>query len=70
MASFWSMWIIVLTAVTFVGITWVLLANRKRNEQASDTTTGHEHDGIQEFDNPLPAWWFYMFVITIVWGVG
>jgi cytochrome c oxidase cbb3-type subunit 3 len=30
----------------------------------------HEYDGIQEYDNPLPAWWFYMFVITIVWGVG
>ncbi|MCB1680271.1 MAG: cytochrome-c oxidase, cbb3-type subunit III, partial [Halioglobus sp.] len=26
--------------------------------------------GIQEYDNPLPAWWFYMFVITIVWGIG
>ena len=70
MASFWSMWIIVLTSVTIVGITWILLANRKREQQPADKTTGHEYDGIQEFDNPLPAWWFYMFVITIVWGIG
>ena len=69
MASFWSMWIIVLTSVTIVGITWILFANRKREQQPADKTTGHEYDGIQEFDNPLPAWWFYMFVITIVWGV-
>lgn len=70
MTSFWSMWIIVLTTITIVGITWILFANRKREQKSPDETTGHEYDGIQEFDNPLPAWWFYMFVITIVWGIG
>ena len=70
MASFWSMWIIILTSITIVGITWVLFANRKREQQPADKTTGHKYDGIEEYDNPLPAWWFYMFVITIVWGVG
>jgi cytochrome c oxidase cbb3-type subunit 3 len=64
------MWIIVLTAATFVGITWILFANRKREQQSAEKTTGHEYDGIQEYDNPLPAWWFYMFVLTIVWGAG
>jgi cytochrome c oxidase cbb3-type subunit 3 len=64
------MWIIVLTSVTIVGITWILFANRKREQQSADKTTGHEYDGIEEYDNPLPAWWFYMFVITIVWGIG
>ncbi|RLA48192.1 MAG: cytochrome-c oxidase, cbb3-type subunit III [Gammaproteobacteria bacterium] len=70
MTSFWSMWIIVLTTISFVGIIWVLFANRKREQQSTDETTGHEYDGIQELDNPLPAWWFYMFVITIVWAIG
>ena len=68
MASFWSLWIIILTSITFVAMVWVLFANRKREQQPADKTTGHEYDGIQEYDNPLPAWWFYMFVITIVWG--
>ena len=70
MASFWSYWIIILTSITIVGITWILFANRKREQQSTDKTTGHVYDGIEELDNPLPAWWFYMFVITIVWGVG
>jgi cytochrome c oxidase cbb3-type subunit 3 len=64
------MWIIVLTAITLVGLTWLLFANRKREQQPTDKTTGHVYDGIEELDNPLPAWWFYMFVLTIVWGVG
>ena len=70
MDSFWSYWIIILTTVTLVGVTWILLANRKREQQPTDQTTGHSHDGIEELDNPLPAWWFYMFLITIVWGIG
>jgi cytochrome c oxidase cbb3-type subunit 3 len=70
MASFWSYWVIILTTVTIVGITWILFANRKRETQQQEKTTGHIYDGIQEYDNPLPAWWFYMFVITIVWGIG
>ena len=70
MTSFWNYWIVILTTVTFVGIIWILFANRKREQQATDKTTGHSHDGIEEFDNPLPAWWFYMFFITIVWGAG
>lgn len=70
MTSFWSLWIIVLTTVTFVGITWILFANRKREQRKTERTTGHVADGIEEYDNPLPAWWFYMFVLTLVWGVG
>lgn len=32
-------------------------------------TTGHEWDGIQEFNNPLPRWWLWVFYACIAWGV-
>ncbi|MAZ70894.1 cytochrome-c oxidase, cbb3-type subunit III [Porticoccus sp.] len=74
MSTFWSIWIIVFTAITIVGCTWLLFANRK--VEVSDDTkegeapkTGHVYDGIEEYDNPLPGWWFKMFVGTVVFGV-
>jgi cytochrome c oxidase cbb3-type subunit 3 len=32
-------------------------------------TTGHVWDGIEELNSPLPRWWVWVFLITIVWGV-
>ena len=26
----------------------------------------HTYDGIQEYDNPMPAWWVWLFVLTVV----
>lgn len=33
-------------------------------------TTGHEWDGIQEFNNPLPRWWLITLYLTIIWSIG
>ena len=32
-------------------------------------TTGHEWDGIQEYNNPLPRWWLWTTYATIIWGI-
>ena len=74
MSTFWSIWIIVFTAITIVGCTWLLFANRKVEvsddlKEGEAQKTGHVYDGIEEYDNPLPAWWFKMFLGTVVFGV-
>lgn len=33
-------------------------------------TTGHEWDGIRELNTPLPKWWVYVYLATIVWALG
>lgn len=32
----------------------------------TDVALGHAYDGIREYDNPLPGWWKWLFIITVV----
>lgn len=36
-----------------------------KNSQLLD----HNYDGIQEYDNPIPGWWNWIFVGSVVFGV-
>lgn len=33
-----------------------------------DILTDHSYDGIQEYDNPLPGWWKFLFWVTIIFS--
>ena len=35
-----------------------------------DRLLEHDYDGIKEYDNPLPGWWSWIFVATIVFSLG
>lgn len=30
--------------------------------------TDHSYDGIQEYDNPMPGWWVWLFVATVIFS--
>ena len=38
----------------------------ERNDQ--DRLLEHNYDGIQEYDNPMPRWWLYLFWATILFS--
>lgn len=42
----------------------------KSRQRPDPGDTGHEWDGIKEYDNPLPRWWLWLFYATIIWSVG
>ncbi|WP_172300368.1 cytochrome-c oxidase, cbb3-type subunit III [Pseudoruegeria sp. HB172150] len=44
-------------------------AEEKKDETTGVGTTGHEWDGIEEWNNPLPRWWVYTFYATVIWGI-
>lgn len=33
-----------------------------------DSIAEHSYDGIQEYDNPLPGWWKWLFWLTILYA--
>ncbi|WP_135504217.1 cytochrome-c oxidase, cbb3-type subunit III [Roseovarius aestuariivivens] len=42
---------------------------KQPNDKQEIGTTGHEWDGIEELNNPLPRWWLWIFYATILWGL-
>jgi len=65
----WGWFVIVLVVGNIIGMVWLLLATSKSNGTDDSATTGHQWDGIEELNNPLPRWWLWLFVITIVYSV-
>lgn len=66
MSSTWHWFVIIGTVVSLAAALWLLFANRKTS---GERTTGHEWDGIEELDNPLPFWWVGMFVASTIFAV-
>ncbi|KPH64201.1 cytochrome C oxidase Cbb3 [Pseudoalteromonas porphyrae] len=70
MTSFWSIWVIVLTLACLFIIFGLLVWNLKNYAGVEEgESCGHEFDGIEELNNPLPKWWTYMFFATFAWSV-
>jgi cytochrome c oxidase cbb3-type subunit 3 len=42
----------------------------EKDAYSGTDTTGHEWDGIRELNTPLPKWWLYVFVATVIWAAG
>lgn len=71
MTSFWSWYIIILTTVTIIGLVWLVFSTRKgQHSDTTEQTTGHAWDGITEYDNPLPRWWFMLYIGTVIFSIG
>ena len=41
--------------------------NKKSLENSS--TTGHNWDGVSEYDVPTPRWWLIVWIICIIWAI-
>ena len=46
------------------------MAKPTRKDIGQVATTGHSWDGIEEFDNPMPRWWVWVFYLTIIFAIG
>ena len=69
-SGFWSIYVAGITVVSILACLLLLwFSGKARAMTAADNTTGHVWDGdLREMNNPLPRWWAWLFVITIVFA--
>ena len=70
-----SLFVIVFTLANILACVWLIWWTTKRRAGAASDgktveKTGHVWDGdLEEYNNPLPRWWLWLFLITIVFGI-
>lgn len=67
MSTAMSAFVIAGTLLSLVAFGLLLHLNRKVTNPGE--TTHHRYDGIQEYDNPLPTWWYWGFLLSILFAV-
>jgi cytochrome c oxidase cbb3-type subunit III len=70
----WSLYIAALTVLGLLGCLVLLFVAARRRvvpdaQAAADNSTGHVWDeDLRELNNPLPRWWMWLFVLTVVFA--
>ncbi len=70
-SNFWSVYVAGITLVgIFACLVLLWVTARKKVPATADNSTGHVWDeDLREMNNPLPRWWVWMFVLTIVFSL-
>ncbi|MDP3761468.1 MAG: cytochrome-c oxidase, cbb3-type subunit III [Ramlibacter sp.] len=70
-ANFWSIYVAGLTLFSILACLLLLwVTARKKIVSSSDNTTGHVwDDDLREANNPMPRWWMWLFVLSIIFSL-
>jgi len=67
--SGWAWFVAATTIVGLIACIGLLIIASRRRVMADDNTTGHVWDeDLRELNNPLPRWWMWLFIITVVFS--
>jgi cytochrome c oxidase cbb3-type subunit 3 len=69
-SSGYHLLVVVLVVSNIAAMLLLLWWTGKRRTDANPSTTGHVWDeNLSEYNNPLPRWWLFTFLISIAFGV-
>ena len=68
--QYWHWFIVIVSLVSILILFPFIYLNRGVRKSGEAETMGHVWDeNLEEYNNPLPGWWFNMFVITLVFSL-
>ncbi len=47
-----------------------MMAEKRIDTPTGTETVGHEWDGIEELDTPMPRWWVWTFIACVIFAIG
>lgn len=66
----WHYYVVGLVVASLLFCVWILASNMTKREKGPVTLHDHIWDeDLQEYNNPLPRWWMYLFWMTLVFAV-
>src|SRR5512143_754544 len=71
-SEFWAVYIALITLVSIIacGVLLYTYSTRRAAKGGQEGTTGHIWDeDLNEWNNPLPRWWMWLFYITIAFSL-
>ena len=70
-SDFWHLYVAGLTLISIIACLVLLwISGTTKVKAHDDNTTGHVWDeDLREMNNPLPRWWVYLFIITVIFGL-
>ncbi|MBV2235213.1 MAG: cytochrome-c oxidase, cbb3-type subunit III [Sterolibacterium sp.] len=68
-SGFWNIYIVVIVLLSVLGCA-VLLWTQDRAKFTPGKTTGHLWDeSLEEYNNPLPNWWRWLYYLTVIFSL-
>jgi len=69
-SNFWHWFIVIISLVSIFILFPFIYLNRGKPSSGTTETMGHVwDDDLEEYNNPLPRWWFNLFLITLIFGL-
>ena len=71
-SSFWPIYITAIVVVSIIWLAYLLLSQNKIKLQKGQQieVTGHTWDeDLEEYNHPLPKWWMWLYLLTVIFAV-
>lgn len=65
-----AIFVVAAVLVNILAGLWLMWVTTRGVKAAPQETTHVWDDDLTEFNNPLPRWWLWLFVLTIIFGLG
>jgi cytochrome c oxidase cbb3-type subunit 3 len=71
MNSAWSWFVAIGTVASMLACFWLVVWTNRQRSTPEEIKASESHvwdEDVRELNNPLPMWWLYLFILTLIWG--